>query len=126
MMTTGYDCTDLLNVVLMKPIFSVSDFVQIKGRGTRPHFFKNELTGQVKSKDSYHLIDFFGVCEYFDQKYDYKEPLKMPAAKILPEPSASRSVTLPSKPALETRLVSSAPVAASIRAMRLTPVLVVS
>ena len=79
MMTTGYDCTDLLNVVLMKPIFSVSDFVQIKGRGTRPHAFKNELTGQIIEKDSYHLIDFFGICEYFNQKYDYKEPLKISA-----------------------------------------------
>jgi len=91
MMTTGYDCTDLLNVVLMKPIFSVSDFVQIKGRGTRPHAFKNELTGQITQKDSYHLIDFFGVCEYFEEEYDYKEPLKIPAGKgtspkPIPEP----------------------------------------
>ena len=92
MMTTGYDCTDLLNVVLMKPIFSVSDFVQIKGRGTRPHAFKNELTGQITQKDSYHLIDFFGVCEYFEEEYDYKEPLKIPAGKgtspkPIPEPA---------------------------------------
>ena len=35
MMTTGYDCQDLLNVVLMRPIFSPTDFIQIKGRGTR-------------------------------------------------------------------------------------------
>src|SRR3989344_2752407 len=91
MMTTGYDCTDLLNVVLMKPIFSASDFVQIKGRGTRPHAFKNELTGQITQKDSYHLIDFFGVCEYFEEDYDYTEPLKIPAGKgaspkPIPEP----------------------------------------
>ena len=77
MMTTGYDCTDLLNVVFMRPIFSVSDFVQIKGRGTRRHAFKNELTGQIIEKDFYHLIDFFGVCEYFEEKYDYTEPLKL-------------------------------------------------
>lgn len=91
MMTTGYDCTDLLNVVLVRPIFSVSDFVQIKGRGTRLHTFKNELTGQKIEKDNYHLIDFFGVCEYFEEKYDYKEPLKIPAPgktgeKPIPEP----------------------------------------
>ena len=40
MMTTGYDCQDLLNVVLMRPIFSPTDFVQIKGRGTRKFTFE--------------------------------------------------------------------------------------
>ncbi|HPM05336.1 MAG TPA: DEAD/DEAH box helicase family protein, partial [Candidatus Cloacimonas sp.] len=35
MMTTGYDCTDILNLVMLRPIFSPSDFIQIKGRGTR-------------------------------------------------------------------------------------------
>ena len=39
MMTTGYDCTDILNLGLFRPIFSSTDFVQIKGRGTRPHDF---------------------------------------------------------------------------------------
>jgi type I restriction enzyme R subunit len=39
MMTTGYDCPDLLNVCLMRPIFSPTDFIQIKGRGTRKHNF---------------------------------------------------------------------------------------
>lgn len=92
MMTTGYDCTDLLNVVLMKPIFSMSDFVQIKGRGTRRHTFSNELTGVQTEKDNYYLIDFFGVCEYFEEKYDYKEPLKVPQGKAsglkpIPEPT---------------------------------------
>jgi type I restriction enzyme R subunit len=93
MMTTGYDCTDLLNVVLMKPIFSMSDFVQIKGRGTRRHTFINELTGAKVEKDNYFLVDFFGVCEYFEEKYDYKEPLKLPRIgtqqpKPIPEPEA--------------------------------------
>ena len=36
-MTTGYDCTDILNLGLFRPIFSPTDFVQIKGRGTRKH-----------------------------------------------------------------------------------------
>ena len=31
MMTTGYDCTDILNLGLFRPIFSPTDFVQIKG-----------------------------------------------------------------------------------------------
>tara|TARA_A100001015_G_scaffold207434_1_gene231969 strand:+ start:927 stop:2714 length:1788 start_codon:yes stop_codon:yes gene_type:complete len=35
MMTTGYDCTDLLNICLMRPVFSPSEFIQMKGRGTR-------------------------------------------------------------------------------------------
>ena len=35
MMTTGYDCPDLLNLGLFRPIFSPTDFIQIKGRGTR-------------------------------------------------------------------------------------------
>jgi superfamily II DNA or RNA helicase len=39
MMTTGYDCPDILNLGLMRPIFSPTDFIQIKGRGTRKHDF---------------------------------------------------------------------------------------
>ncbi len=31
MMTTGYDCTDILNIGLFRPIFSPTDFIQIKG-----------------------------------------------------------------------------------------------
>ena len=34
-MTTGYDCKDLLNICLMRPVFSPSEFIQMKGRGTR-------------------------------------------------------------------------------------------
>lgn len=43
MMTTGYDCPDLLNLALMRPIFSPTDFIQIKGRGTRRHDFLADL-----------------------------------------------------------------------------------
>src|SRR5207249_11344253 len=39
MMTTGYDCEDILNLCLMRPIFSPTDFIQIKGRGTRKYTF---------------------------------------------------------------------------------------
>ncbi len=53
MMTTGYDCQDILNLCLMRPIFSPSDFVQMKGRGTRKYKFeykeKNELKRYRKS-----------------------------------------------------------------------------
>src|ERR1039457_1348369 len=43
MMTTGYDCPDILNLGLFRPIFSPTDFIQIKGRGTRKHDFREEL-----------------------------------------------------------------------------------
>ncbi len=43
MMTTGYDCPDVLNLGLFRPIFSPTDFIQIKGRGTRKHDFREQL-----------------------------------------------------------------------------------
>lgn len=43
MMTTGYDCTDVLNLGLFRPVFSPTDFIQIKGRGTRKHGFLDQL-----------------------------------------------------------------------------------
>lgn len=85
MMTTGYDCPDLLNLCMMRPIFSPSDFVQIKGRGTRKNTFefkhKNELgeEEQIKhEKEFFKLFDFFANCEYFEEKFDYDEKLKLP------------------------------------------------
>lgn len=85
MMTTGYDCPDLLNVCMMRPIFSPSDFVQIKGRGTRKNTFeysyKNELgeiETQQKEKEIFKLFDFFANCEYFEEKFNYDEKLKLP------------------------------------------------
>ncbi len=85
MMTTGYDCPDLLNLCMVRPIFSPTDFVQIKGRGTRKHTFefkhKNEL-GEEEiiqyEKESYKIFDFFANCEYFEEKFDYDEKLKLP------------------------------------------------
>jgi len=88
MMTTGYDCTDILNLVMLRPIFSPSDFIQIKGRGTRKHTFKysNRVDGQVleasQPKTAFHLFDFFANCEYFEKKFRYDEVLKLP--QILP------------------------------------------
>ena len=85
MMTTGYDCPDLLNLALMRPVFSPSDFVQIKGRGTRKHDFTDELRddnlkAQVTAphKTAYKLFDFFATCEYFEEKFNYDEVLKLP------------------------------------------------
>lgn len=88
MMTTGYDCPDLLNLGLFRPIFSPTDFIQIKGRGTRKHNFLEQLFDDghkdlVKnpSKTSYKLFDFFANCEYFEEEYNYDEILKLPKPK---------------------------------------------
>ncbi len=88
MMTTGYDCSDLLNICLMRPVFSPSDFVQIKGRGTRKHTFtfkhKNELNEEEiiqHDKKNFKLFDFFANCEYFEDKFDYDEVLKLPKTR---------------------------------------------
>ena len=85
MMTTGYDCPDLLNLALMRPVFSPSEFVQIKGRGTRKHDFREalqdeSLKAQVTTphKVAYKLFDFFATCEYFEEKFNYDEVLKLP------------------------------------------------
>src|SRR5206468_11119194 len=43
MMTTGYDCPDILNLGLFRPTFSPTDFIQMKGRGTRKHNFLEQL-----------------------------------------------------------------------------------
>ncbi|PNQ98996.1 restriction endonuclease subunit R [Azospirillum argentinense] len=91
MMTTGYDCPDILNLALMRPIFSPSDFVQIKGRGTRKHNFSNEMfeptkkeaLGEVK-KTSFRLFDFFANCEYFEERFQYDEELKLPSPSAMP------------------------------------------
>ena len=84
MMTTGYDCEDLLNIVLLRPIFSPTDFIQIKGRGTRKFPFRYVETegGQVqehtKPKEKFNLFDFFAVCEYFEEKFNYDEVIELP------------------------------------------------
>lgn len=89
MMTTGYDCPDLLNICMMRPIFSPADFVQIKGRGTRKntfeYTFKNELNEEETiryEKEVFKLFDFFANCEYFEEKFDYDEKLKLPKPKM--------------------------------------------
>ena len=85
MMTTGYDCTDILNLCLMRPIFSPTDFIQIKGRGTRTHDFSIQVVSPSlrnamgeKNKEKYKLFDFFANCEYFEKEFKYDEVLKLP------------------------------------------------
>lgn len=85
MMTTGYDCTDLLNLGLFRPIFSPTDFIQIKGRGTRKHDFLEQLFDDAlragvtqPHKTAFKLFDFFANCEYFETEFNYDDVLKLP------------------------------------------------
>jgi type I restriction enzyme R subunit len=80
MMTTGYDCEDLLNVALTRPVFSPTDFIQIKGRGTRLFTFKHgEGSEQLAvKKEGFALFDFFANCEYFEKDFDYDKKLELP------------------------------------------------
>lgn len=90
MMTTGYDCPDILNLALMRPIFSPSDFVQMKGRGTRKHDFAEEMFDPPRraalgdaAKTQFKLFDFFANCEYFEERFRYDQEL------VVPRPTAA-------------------------------------
>ena len=103
MMTTGYDCTDILNLGLFRPIFSPTDLVQIKGRGTRKHRFLEQLFDSSMAenvahpeKSAFKLFDFFGNCEFFETEFNYDEVLKLPRPQAKPDESerANRPPTL--------------------------------
>ncbi len=86
MMTTGYDCTDILNICMMRPVYSPSEFIQMKGRGTRKCDFseywitKSEMLDETDgNKKQFLLFDFFGNYEYFEKEFDYDEVLKLPS-----------------------------------------------
>ena len=88
MMTTGYDCTDILNLALMRPVFSPTEFVQIKGRGTRTHNFLRDLRDEARhdeviepEKRTFKFFDFFGNFEYFEHEYNYDQILELPKPK---------------------------------------------
>jgi type I restriction enzyme, R subunit len=85
MMTTGWDCPNILNLGLMRPIFSPTEFIQIKGRGTRTHKFEHKFKNELSEiehisidKAAFKLFDFFATCEYFEEKYQYDQILKLP------------------------------------------------
>ncbi len=95
MMTTGYDCPDLLNISLMRPVYSPTDFIQIKGRGTRKNdfleqLFDDDLKSEIKkpNKLSFKLFDFFANCEYFEDEFDYDQVLKLPPFRSLKKPES--------------------------------------
>ena len=86
MMTTGYDCTDILNICMMRPVYSPSEFIQMKGRGTRKSDFsqswitKSEIPDHIEpQKEQFLLFDFFGNYDYFEKDFDYDEVLKLPS-----------------------------------------------
>ncbi len=85
MMPTGYDCTDILNLGMFRPLFSPTDFVQIKGRGTRRHHFLDQLFDEDRKdavkqphKTAFKLFDFFGNCACFEAEFNYDEVLELP------------------------------------------------
>ena len=91
MMTTGYDCKDILNICLMRPVYSPSEFIQMKGRGTRKNDFRfhwisdNEIPQDVNSqKEEFLLFDFMGNYEYFEKDFDYDEILELPKKPSIP------------------------------------------
>lgn len=113
MMTTGYDCPDLLNLCLMRPIFSPSEFVQMKGRGTRKHLFTGDTLvdrqladqlGDVQ-KTTFKLFDFFANCEYFEERFSYDEVIKLPAiSRPAIDPTGGLLTPLPSPASYENEL----------------------
>lgn len=91
MMTTGYDCTDILNICMMRPVYSPSEFIQMKGRGTRKCDFlkswitKSEIPYHVEpQKEQFLLFDFFGNYDYFEKDFDYDEVLTLPSLPFEP------------------------------------------
>jgi type I restriction enzyme R subunit len=88
MLSTGYNCRDLLNIGLFRPIFSPTEYIQIKGRGTRLYTFK--IGNTEYEKKNFFLLDFCAVAEYFEEKYDYSLPLKIPRERQEPKPQTSR------------------------------------
>jgi type I restriction enzyme R subunit len=62
----------------MRPVFSPTEYIQIKGRGTRLFTFGHE--GKTYEKEYFHLLEFCAVAEYFEETYDYSVALKVPKA----------------------------------------------
>ena len=90
-MTTGYDCRDILNICLMRPVFSPSEFIQMKGRGTRIFDFtecwisKNDIPEiDYPEKQSFKLFDYFHNYHYFENEFNYDQKLKLPKPRKIP------------------------------------------
>jgi type I restriction enzyme R subunit len=101
MMTTGYDCQDILNIALMRPVFSPSEFVQMKGRGTRKWSFDYNNYSDIDEsiqKEKFKFFDFFATCEYFEEEFDYDEKIKLPKMGIDTVPPVGPGVNPPPRP----------------------------
>ena len=59
-MATGCGCLDILNLGLFRPIFSPSDFVQIKGRGTREPDFREEYRALIPN----YIVDYVSLDQF--------------------------------------------------------------
>jgi type I restriction enzyme R subunit len=65
----------------MRPVFSTSDFVQIKGRGTRKWTFEYDNYRDISErieKSQFKFFDYFATCEFFENDFDYDEKIKLP------------------------------------------------
>ena len=98
MMTTGYDCTDILNICMMRPVYSASEFIQMKGRGTRKCDFsqawitKSEIPDHINpEKERFILFDFFGNYDYFEKDFEYDEVMKLPSQPSQPSNDPSET-----------------------------------
>ena len=84
MMTTGYDCTDILNLGLFRPIFSPTDSSRLRGGAPAPQFPRSTLRREPQGrrsqpqKTAFKLFDFFANCEYFEEEFNYDEVLNLP------------------------------------------------
>jgi len=65
--------------------FLPTDFIQIKGRGTRKYNFTQDITDPKtkekigeKPKQYFKIFDFFANCEYFEKEFNYDQVLKLP------------------------------------------------
>mgnify|MGYP001487959475 CR=1 FL=1 len=77
------DCLDLILRQLASQVWRLSptEFIQMKGRGTRLFDFKEcwidekEIPKTINSiKSSYKLFDYFKNFQYFEEEFDYHLP----------------------------------------------------
>jgi superfamily II DNA or RNA helicase len=96
MMTTGYDCTDLLNLALLRLFSPQRIFIQMKGRGTRQlhlryrHAHSYLARTLMIEKTNFKLFDFFANYEYFENEFSYDEVLDLPKEGRAPSSHQSR------------------------------------
>ena len=107
MMTTGYDCEDLLNLALLRPVFSPTDFIQIKGRGTRKFTFRfregPEKHAQAKEKfklfDSRQLRILRGKFNYTKPSTPALKPaVRRPVVRLVRRPPPTTPMCRPASP----------------------------